>query len=103
MRLQFEISELALSDLESIWNNTAINWSSKQANKYYDEIIAQIDIICDNPRIGRSIAHIKKEHRRLTINSHIIIYKVVADVIFIDRILHKRMDVETKLGKNKST
>jgi len=59
MRLKFEISELALSDLESIWNNTAINWSSKQANKYYDEIIAQIDIICDNPRIGRSIAHVK--------------------------------------------
>jgi len=32
-----------------------------------------------------------------------IIYKVVNKVIFIDRILHKQMDIESNLGENNPT
>ena len=98
MSLKFELSELAQSDLEKIWNYTAMNWSSKQANKYYNEIFAKIEKVCENPLTGRSIEYIKKNHRKINVVSHMIIFKVVNDVVFIDRILHKRMDIESKLG-----
>jgi toxin ParE1/3/4 len=101
--LSFRISELALEDLESIWSYTAVNWSSNQADRYYEEIISQINTICDNPQIGMSIAHIKDSHRKVGVNSHMIIYKVVNDVVFVDRILHMRMDIDGRLGDGGST
>jgi plasmid stabilization system protein ParE len=33
MKLKFEISELALKDLENIWEYTVEQWSNEQANK----------------------------------------------------------------------
>ncbi len=39
MRLNFEISRLALKDLDDIWAYTAEQWSKQQANKYYKEIL----------------------------------------------------------------
>ena len=34
MKLKFEISELALEDLDNIWEYTVEQWSNEQANKY---------------------------------------------------------------------
>jgi plasmid stabilization system protein ParE len=34
MKLKFEISELALEDLDTIWEYTAEQWSDEQSNKY---------------------------------------------------------------------
>jgi toxin ParE1/3/4 len=38
MKLKLEISELALEDLDNIWEYTVEEWSIEQANKYYNEI-----------------------------------------------------------------
>ncbi len=34
--LKYEISELALEDLDNIWEYTDEQWSNEQANKYYN-------------------------------------------------------------------
>jgi plasmid stabilization system protein ParE len=34
MKCKFEISELALEDLDNIWEYTVEQWSKEQANKY---------------------------------------------------------------------
>lgn len=94
MSLTFEISELVHADLVSIWNYTAMNWSTAQADKYFNEIITQIQTICVNPQIGKSIRHIKKHHRKINVVSHMIIYKVLEERILIDRISHQRMEIE---------
>ena len=39
MKLVYEISSLALEDLDSIWEFTRVNWSIDQADKYYFEIL----------------------------------------------------------------
>lgn len=97
MRYDFEISQLAELDLENIWLYTLQNWSHKQADKYYRLIISEIYSICDNPEIGKAIEELKMEHRVRKIESHIIIYKIKRDKIWIDRILHQRMDIESRL------
>jgi len=97
MKSRYEISELAIQDLEGIWQFTVGNWSVKQANKYYELLIEAIEQICKFPQIGKSIESIKKHHRMYQVKSHLIIYKIVDDFIWIDRILHQRMDILSRL------
>ncbi len=100
MKLVYEISSLALEDLDSIWEFTRVNWSIDQADKYYFEILSAIDLICQYPEMGESINPIKELHRKMLVGSHMIIYQLDNndDRILIDRILHQRMDFENLLG-----
>ena len=99
MKLKFEISEFALEDLNNIWEYTVEQWSKEQANKYYNEIFSAIDKICENSDTGKPIDEIKKGHRRTNVKSHMIIYKVKGSTIYIDRILHQKMDIEKNLNE----
>lgn len=95
--MKYELSNLALKDIDSIWEHTMLNWSIRQAEKYYLDIFSEIEFVCKNPEIGISIDEIKPTHRNKLVGSHLIIYKVLNDIIFIDRILHQRMDIEDQL------
>lgn len=97
MRFTFEISKLALNDLDEIWKYTAQQWSKQQANKYYKEIFQLINEICNNSDLGKSIDEVKKGHRRINVKSLMIVYKIVNEKIYIDRILHQKMDIEKHL------
>jgi toxin ParE1/3/4 len=99
MKLNFEISRLALEDLNTIWEYTAEQWSTEQANKYYNEIFSVIDKICRISDMGKAIDEIKKGHRRVNMKSHMIVYKVNGTTIYIDRILHQKMDIEKHLNE----
>lgn len=92
MIFNYEISSLALSDLDSIWFYTQNKWSTKQANIYYKEIIAVIENLCNHPEIGKPLDEVKKGHRRINMRFHMIIYKIQGSRICIDRILHQSMD-----------
>ena len=95
--MKYKLSTLALEDINSIWEFTLQNWSIEQAEKYYNEIFSTIELICLNPNIGKSINEVKEIHRTKLIGSHMIIYKFRNQTIFIDRILHQRMDIESHL------
>lgn len=97
MKLNYQLSKLAEIDLENIWIYTFENWSIKQADKYINQIIKQIEKVCSNPEIGKSISEIKSKHRMRKINSHLIIYKIEDEILKIDRILHEKMDIENQL------
>jgi len=97
MKLSYELSKLAIRDLDKIWLFTFENWSKTQANKYFNEIVKVIEQICSHPQMGKSISYIKPNHRIKNIKSHIIIYKIEKDLIQVDRILHKKMDIEAQL------
>lgn len=99
MKLKYELSKLAIRDLTSIWNYTAKNWSPNQADKYFKQIINEIEFICSNPEIGKSIKDVKENHRIIAIKSHLIIYKINSQKVFVDRILHQSMDIENRLNE----
>ncbi|HNC36242.1 MAG TPA: type II toxin-antitoxin system RelE/ParE family toxin [Saprospiraceae bacterium] len=99
MKLNFEISRLALKDLDNIWEYTVKQWSKEQANKYYNEIFSVTNKICQNSDIGQPIDEIKKGHQRTNVKYHIIIYKVKGTKVYIDRILHQKMDIEKHLNE----
>jgi toxin ParE1/3/4 len=97
VRRNYEISRLAIKDLDDIWYFTMEHWSKQQANKYYKEIFEVIEELCSNPEIGKSIDEIKVGHMRINVKSHMIIYKINREIIYIDRILHQKMDLEKQI------
>lgn len=99
MKLAYELSKLALKDINSIWNYTAEHWSIEQANTYFELLFEVINSICSNPQIGKSIKDVKENHRSKIVKSHMIIYKIENEKILIDRILHQRMDIESQLAE----
>jgi toxin ParE1/3/4 len=97
MKYRYELSELAKKDVEDIWEYSAFYWSIQQANFYYELIFAEIDQICQHPNQNKPMDYINLGHKARLVKSHIIIYKVLPPVIYIDRILHQKMDIDTKL------
>ena len=95
--MKFQLSRLANNDLESIWEYTFTNWSNEQADIYVNQIITQINKVCNNPEIGRQIFDIKPNHRMIKINFHFIVYKVDAEILKINRIVHERMDIPNRI------
>jgi toxin ParE1/3/4 len=49
--LRFFIVEEASLDLEKIWTHTLNTWSLKQADKYYNDIIVAIELLCTEPKL----------------------------------------------------
>ena len=95
--LPYNFSKEALVDLEEIWLYTADHWGIKQADRYYFLIMDEIDHISKNVESGRSMNEIRKGYRASKVKSHIIFYKLVDEVVVINRILHERMDIVHRL------
>lgn len=95
----YRIREKAVDDLEQIWIYTFKNWSVEQADRYYNQIISEIEFIANNFSSGRSIKHIKEGYRVSRVKSHLIFYKKGPDeIVEVVRVLHQRMDIENRLN-----
>ena len=96
----YRISEKAVEDLENIWTYTLHKWSIEQADRYYNLIINEIEFITNNFMTGKSMNHIKKGYRASIVKSHLIFYRKSQDnQVEVIRILHQRMDVETRINE----
>jgi toxin ParE1/3/4 len=95
---RYSFTNEAVKDLEEIWSYTYQKWSLKQADRYYNLIIDEIEFIASNPLSGRTIDHIKEGYRSTKVKSHVVFYKQQEDdTILIVRILHQRMDSENRI------
>ena len=93
MSLEWRISQTATKDLESIWLFTKERWSERQADRYYQLIINEINVICSHPNAGLNYSHIRKGYSASKVKAHLIFYRFKSNKIEIIRILHERMDL----------
>ncbi len=92
------ISEEAIEDINNIWMYTAENWSTGQADRYYNLILDEIEYIADNFESARDMGKVRKNYRYSKIKSHLIFFKKHNDkTIEVVRVLHERMDIENRL------
>lgn len=95
----YTISKEALNDIEKIWLYTFQNWSHKQADRYYNLIMDEIEYISNNFEVGRDFGYIRKGYRYTKVKSHLIFYKKSkTGEVAIVRVLHESMDVENRLN-----
>lgn len=95
---RYVLSPAARIDLEHIWDYTRERWSDDQAERYTRDLQRAIELVADNPLIGRPCDEVRAGYRKHAIGSHTLYYRVAAaDLIDVVRILHKRMDVDEHL------
>ena len=90
----FILSERAKKDIAEIWRYTVDEWSSDQAERYYNDLIDTCESIASRDSvIVRNCDDIRPGLRSIACAHHVIFFRVIAsDKIRIVRILHERMD-----------
>lgn len=95
---KFVLTRKAVKDLTEIWNYTFDTWSEKQADMYYQAILNECENLSENPKKGKKYNNLINELKGAKINKHIIFYREIGDnIIEIERVLHERMDLKTRL------
>ena len=99
--MKYKISQEASQDIENIWLYTFEHWSIEQADRYFNLIMDEIEYLAENPKSGIDYSNVRKGYFRSRIKSHFIFYKMNRknEEIEIIRILHQRMDVDTRLNQ----
>lgn len=98
MNLHYVLTPAAQTDLEQIWEYTCAHWGQRQAEKYVRDIQRAIDLVVDNPLMGRPCDEVRPGYRRHSVRSHGIYYlQADVDTITVVRVLHKHMDVDQHL------
>ena len=98
--MNYKISVEAKNDIEKIWLYTFENWSLKQADRYFDLIMDEVEYIAENPNSGKDYSNVRKGYLRSRIKSHFIFYKVnkKQNELEIIRVLHQSMNIENRLN-----
>lgn len=97
--MSYKISKEANRDIEKVWLYTFENWSLEQADRYFNLIMDEIEYLTKNPKSGKDYSGVRRGYFRSKIKSHFIFYKINQKKREIIRILHQRMDVESRLNE----
>lgn len=95
LRLTFRPS--ARRDLEGIWDLGRARWGVTQAEDYVRRIKNTLDLLTCHPEMGRSCEDIRAGYRKRPVGVHVVFYRLTGDTIEVVRILHQRMDVDSRL------
>ena len=95
---KYYLTNKAVDDLSEIWDYTMETWSTRQAEKYYNLLLASCDDLANNAELGRNYDIVTKGILGFKSGEHIIFYSVLSkNVIEVLRILHGMMDLKSKL------
>lgn len=94
----FTLTNMAKADLKEIARFTQNRWGREQRDLYLQMLDVSFHQLAVNPLKGKDCSDIRIGYRKLPTGSHLIFYRQTpADTIEIVRILHGRMDIETRL------
>lgn len=92
------LSPAAQADLGDIWDYSARNWGTTQADRYVRHIRGACEMIVATPKQGLAIDDIRPGYRKLAVQSHVLFYRITdVGIIEVVRVLHQRMDVAARL------
>lgn len=95
----FVITNMAKADLKEIGRYTLEHWGRDQRDQYLTRLDACFHHLAENPHTGKDCSEIRDGYRKFNAGSHVIFYRQsLPDMIEIVRILHGRMDIETRLA-----
>lgn len=86
-------SPLTKHDVKAIWRYGVEKWGEDRANAYVWQLDAAIQMLTENPKIGKPQEHIRAGYRCIRVNRHMLYYRLKGKTITITRVLHERMEV----------
>ena len=98
--VNYHLTNKAKLDLIDIWDYTSEVWSENQAQKYYDQLIDSFVYITQNLKAGKDYSEVKESLFGIKVGRHIVFYLIEdKKSVVIVRILHERMDIESRLSE----
>jgi len=94
---KYSYSNRAELDLKKIYINTVKKWGTAQANKYDAGLERSLQLLADNPDLGRPCNDIRQGYHRHEYERHVIFYRKRKLDILIVRIIYDAMDIKKYL------
>ncbi|MBU5613162.1 type II toxin-antitoxin system RelE/ParE family toxin [Geomonas azotofigens] len=98
MKPRFTLTQKAVADLTEIARYTQLKWGREQRNKYLALLDSCFQQLAANPHKGKDCSDIRSGYRKFSVGGHVIFYRQLSDGVEIVRVLHKRMDLETRIA-----
>jgi toxin ParE1/3/4 len=99
---KFSLTRRAIADLVDIARYTEKHWGVEQRNKYLTILDSAFQQLAATPAIGRDCSDIRHGYRKMNVGSHVVFFRQKrSDEIEIVRVLHERMEIETKIFSKK--
>lgn len=95
---KYILSNKAVEDLSLIWEYTCEAWSERQADIYYNLLVAACRDLAQKIRKGKPYPEIGPGILGFKTGRHIIFYRVgKSENIEVARVLHEEMDLQTRM------
>jgi len=94
---QLVIAPAAKTDLKDIYQYGLRQWGQTQSTSYLENIKEHFWTLTEQPLIGIDRPELLHGARSLSIESHILFYRVTTDTVEIIRVLHGRQDPQRHL------
>ncbi|MCW9687622.1 type II toxin-antitoxin system RelE/ParE family toxin [Proteus terrae] len=91
----YKLSELAEEDIYQIACYTIQQFGVIQAKKYHDDLKRTFELLARASWIGRECSWVCNGMRRLEFKKHSIYYLPKNNTLFIARLIHHSMDVDS--------
>ena len=89
--MPYRLSDLAERDLDEIWSYVAEDASPTTADRLIDVIVDRLELLIEQPRMGRLRPEFGAGVRSFTVENHVIYYRHAGDIL-IAPVLHGRRD-----------
>ena len=91
------LSPRSVRDYDDILLNSLTTWGEQQKNLYRAKLDQALEELADFPEIGQTRKDIGEGYRSLRVGQHVIVYRLDAKTIRVNRILHSRQDLIREL------
>ena len=98
-RLPALLTKRAREDYRQILLYSFLTWGERQQIAYNAALLRALEIIGNNPNIGRAIGEVRPGYRAYPVEQHIILYRIRSGRVSVSRIIHSRMDARQALNK----
>lgn len=86
----YRLSDMALADLERLYERGILTFGLRLADKYYDELLARMQQIADRPKLSPAVNDIRKGYRRSVCGVDSIYYRIGEQGVEIVRVLGRQ-------------
>jgi toxin ParE1/3/4 len=95
------VTQDALNDLAEIGRYSEREWGRAPKQAYLKAFRDRMTSLLSRPGLGRLRYDLDGRIRSLRSGRHLIFYDLVGEDIVVERVLHERMDIASRFGRNK--
>ena len=95
-KYKLRVTKDAERDLDDVYSEGFVTWGEKQADRYYDGLLARFARMCGNPMLDREVDEIRVGYRRSIYEKHSIFFVIIEDTVEVRAVI-KRQNITRRL------